>query len=160
MVTRQPHLSNLSQHSAVSRIVAGLLLVFVIYGTTVEAAHRHGRLFGSEQSTSASLSSDDTGKSAADSFLSCSECLICQLHSIFRLRWLPLTIPITSRNRVALFPRSGQIPSKASRPRRVQVEHLLLPLSFCDCFCKRRSKRFVDETRRVASFANRQTQVS
>lgn len=75
--------SPFSRHCAVSRVVAGLLLVFVIYGTTIEAAHRHGRIFGSEQSTLASLASDDATKGVAGSSLSCAECLICQLHQHF-----------------------------------------------------------------------------
>jgi hypothetical protein len=57
------------------------LVVFILYGTTAEAAHRHGRilpdrgaasLVGSEQTTS-----PVSGKTG------CSDCLICQLHQNF-----------------------------------------------------------------------------
>ena len=82
MLARKHQQNSLSRHSAVSRIVAGLLLVFVIYGTTIEAAHRHGRIFGSEQTNLASVSSDTT-RGVAGSSLSCAECLICQLHQHF-----------------------------------------------------------------------------
>src|SRR5687767_16029960 len=81
MLARKHQQNTLSRHSAVSRTVAGLLLVFVIYGTTIEAAHRHGRIFGSEQSKSASFSPDNATKGVAGSSLSCAECLICQLRS-------------------------------------------------------------------------------
>lgn len=83
MLARKHQQNSLSRHSAVSRIVAGLLLVFVIYGTTIEAAHRHGRIFGSEQFNSGSVSSDNTTRGVAGSSLSCAECLICQLHQHF-----------------------------------------------------------------------------
>ena len=83
MVARRPHQKRLSQHSILSRLVAGLLLVFVIYGTTIEAAHRHGRIFNSELSKSTSITSDDDTQGGAGSSRSCAECLICQLHQHF-----------------------------------------------------------------------------
>src|SRR5687768_2141605 len=83
MLARKHQQNTLSRHSAVSRTVAGLLLVFVIYGTTIEAAHRHGRIFGSEQSKSAFVSPDNATKGVAGGSLSCAECLICQLHQHF-----------------------------------------------------------------------------
>jgi hypothetical protein len=73
----------LSQHSAVARVVAGLLLVFVLYGTTIEAAHRHGRVFKSDQTQATSVSAKENAKGSASSFKSCAECLICQLHQNF-----------------------------------------------------------------------------
>jgi len=78
----KPHLKDLGRHAAVSRVLSGLLLVFVIYGTTIEAAHRHGRILNSHSTaTAASTNTDDgsVGKSAS----SCTECLICQLHQHF-----------------------------------------------------------------------------
>src|SRR4026208_2562082 len=83
MVARRLHRTRLSQHSAVARVVAGLLLVFVLYGTTIEAAHRHGRVFKSDQTQSTSVSANESAKGSAGSFKSCAECLICQLHQNF-----------------------------------------------------------------------------
>ena len=80
------------------RLIAGLLLVFVIYGTTIEAAHRHGRILKSEQSSSTSVSSHGGTQGVPGSLRSCGECLICQLHQHFsaslitvRLKDSPLT---------------------------------------------------------------------
>lgn len=70
-------------HSANLKRGLGLLLVvFILYGTTVEAAHRHGRLLSAPSSATALTDSEQTstplaGKSA------CSDCLICQLHQNF-----------------------------------------------------------------------------
>ena len=66
-----------------SRMVAGLLLAFVIYGTTIEAAHRHGRILGTQQSSATSISDKGTSKNIGGNFRSCAECLICQLHQHF-----------------------------------------------------------------------------
>jgi hypothetical protein len=57
--------------------------VFVLYGTTIEAAHRHGRIFASEPSNSASISTYDVTNGVTGGSLSCAECLICQLHQHF-----------------------------------------------------------------------------
>jgi hypothetical protein len=73
----------MKRQSTISRAVAGLLLVFVIYGTTIEAAHRHGRIFGAEQSQTHSLSTNETAGDNSSTFLSCAECLICQLQQHF-----------------------------------------------------------------------------
>jgi hypothetical protein len=73
----------MKRQSTISRAVAGLLLVFVIYGTTIEAAHRHGRIFGAEQSQTHSLSTSETAGENSSTFLSCAECLICQLQQHF-----------------------------------------------------------------------------
>ena len=83
MAARRSHQKRLTRHSILSRLVAGLLLVFVIYGTTIEAAHRHGRIFNSELSKSTSITSDDDTQGLAGSSRSCAECLICQLHQHF-----------------------------------------------------------------------------
>jgi len=83
MVARTPEQNRLTQYSIRSRLIAGLLLVFVIYGTTIEAAHRHGRIFKSEQSQSTSVSADNETQGVGGSSRSCAECLICQLHQHF-----------------------------------------------------------------------------
>ncbi|HET6973168.1 MAG TPA: hypothetical protein VFH96_04045 [Pyrinomonadaceae bacterium] len=62
----------------------GLLLVlFIFYGTTVEAAHRHG--VAAPQSNSAtSVTNPNSGASSTfGTRPGCSDCLICQLHQNF-----------------------------------------------------------------------------
>ncbi|HJT68337.1 MAG TPA: hypothetical protein VJ749_17905 [Pyrinomonadaceae bacterium] len=68
--------------AAFTRWLSLLLVVFILYGTTVEAAHRHGRTLPSTTSIathfdnqqSQNLSTNKTG---------CNDCLICQLHQNF-----------------------------------------------------------------------------
>jgi hypothetical protein len=71
-------------HTGLARALASLLLVFMLYGTTVEAAHRHGRLLNpAERNASASLSGSNHETQTAGATLDCSDCLICQLHQNF-----------------------------------------------------------------------------
>jgi hypothetical protein len=78
----KPHLNDLGRHTAVSRVLSALLLVFVIYGTTIEAAHRHGRILNSHSTATAASTNSDNG-SVGKGASSCAECLICQLHQHF-----------------------------------------------------------------------------
>lgn len=83
-VTRRRHLTSLSPRTSLVRALSLLLLVFILYGTTIEAAHRHGRLLkrdGSEQSLTVSHPSIPTN--VAGGQFGCSECLICQLQKTF-----------------------------------------------------------------------------
>lgn len=65
-----------------SRWLGLLLIAFIFYGTTIEAAHRHGRVL-SETSDVASLTNPDESGNLASSQSGCSDCLICQLHQNF-----------------------------------------------------------------------------
>jgi hypothetical protein len=58
-----------------------LLVVFILYGTTVEAAHRHGRVLSNHQA--AAQVESDQPNSPFSSKTGCSDCLICQLHQHF-----------------------------------------------------------------------------
>ena len=70
-------------HSATLKRWLGLLLVvFILYGTTIEAAHRHGRILPAG-SSAASLAESQHTTTPAGSKTSCSDCLICQLHQNF-----------------------------------------------------------------------------
>ena len=68
--------------SALRRRIGLLLLVFIIYGTTVEAAHRHGRVRSADSGTTTLLESEHTS-TPVNSTNGCSDCLICQLHQNF-----------------------------------------------------------------------------
>src|ERR1043166_1951197 len=69
-------------NAAFSRCLGLLLVLFVFYGTTIEAAHRHGRITSvSANATSAVESDSGSGLSTTKS--GCNDCLICQLHQNF-----------------------------------------------------------------------------
>ena len=60
-----------------------LLVIFIFYGTTVEAAHRHG-LATPQSNSGASLTNPNAGNTGTSSAKpGCSDCLICQLHQNF-----------------------------------------------------------------------------
>ena len=65
-----------------SRWLGLLLIAFVFYGTTIEAAHRHSRVL-SETSDVASLTQSDGSGNLSGTQTGCSDCLICQLHQHF-----------------------------------------------------------------------------
>lgn len=70
-----------NQSTALTRWIGLLLAVFILYGTTVEAAHRHGRVLPSSGATS--LVDSDQTDSPLTGKTGCSDCLICQLHQNF-----------------------------------------------------------------------------
>ena len=63
------------------RWIGFALVVFILYGTTVEAAHRHGRILPT--SGADSVANSEHTSSPASSKTSCGDCLICQLHQNF-----------------------------------------------------------------------------
>jgi hypothetical protein len=82
-----------------SRWLGLLLIAFIFYGTTVEAAHRHGRVRADNSDLSAVTHSQDSG-TPAGAQSGCSDCLICQLHQnfsttliAFRLNDPPARVP-------------------------------------------------------------------
>ena len=64
------------------RSLALLVLAFIFYGTTVEAAHRHGRVLAAP-SSAASLDNSEHTSTPLSGNSGCSDCLICQLHQNF-----------------------------------------------------------------------------
>ena len=82
----------IQNHSATLKRSLGLLLVVLIfYGTTVEAAHRHGRVLLSG-STATSLADTQHTSAPAGSKVGCSDCLICQLHQHFNTTLLAFRV--------------------------------------------------------------------
>jgi hypothetical protein len=71
-----------NQSSGVSRALTLVLVVFILYGTTVEAAHRHGRFLPSGSNATTVVDPGLT-KNLAGGPIGCSDCLICQLHQNF-----------------------------------------------------------------------------
>lgn len=78
-VTRMPHFS-LGRHASFSRALSLLLLVFVLYGTTVAAAHRHGRILDAESGSATSVSQPNNSSTLNGGQLGCNECALCQFH--------------------------------------------------------------------------------
>lgn len=70
------------QSATFSRWLGVLLVVFILYGTTVEAAHWHGRVLPAHASSAAQFDSEQS-QTLSTSKTGCSDCLICQLHQGF-----------------------------------------------------------------------------
>jgi hypothetical protein len=65
-------------------VLSLLLLGFIVYGTTVEAAHTHGNLSEAKKAVAISSFSDPAKETKTNGPLSgCGECLICRLHQNF-----------------------------------------------------------------------------
>jgi subtilisin family serine protease len=64
-------------------VLSLLLLGFIVYGTTVEAAHTHGRLTANSAAGASNFSGPATDVKETTTLLGCGECLICQLHQNF-----------------------------------------------------------------------------
>jgi hypothetical protein len=80
-----------NQGATFSRWLNLLLVVFIIYGTTVEAAHRHGRIVAAETGASAQLDSEHS-KNLGTAKAGCTDCLICQLHQNFTTTLIALRL--------------------------------------------------------------------
>jgi hypothetical protein len=72
---------SIQNHGAPLKRGIGLLLVlFILYGTTVEAAHRHG-LAPTQSNSATSVTNPNSGASSTSTAKpGCSDCLLCQLH--------------------------------------------------------------------------------
>jgi hypothetical protein len=83
-VTRERSSSSVRQPRAFARVLSFLLLGFIVYGTTVEAAHKHDNLVEPANSArGASVADPATGNEVISKIASGGECLICQLHQHF-----------------------------------------------------------------------------
>jgi hypothetical protein len=71
-------ISPLKLRGAFSRGLGLLLIAFIFYGTTVDAAHRHGRVLP-QGGDVASVSHSEQTENPAGSSTGCNDCLICQL---------------------------------------------------------------------------------
>src|SRR6266542_559373 len=83
-VTRDGNSKLIKKSGLFSRALSLLLLGFIVYGTTIEAAHTHGSLTAANNAITSSSFSDPASESNANNtLLSCSDCLIYQLHQNF-----------------------------------------------------------------------------
>jgi DUF2946 family protein len=74
-----------------TRWLSLLLVVFILYGTTVEAAHRHGRVLPSTSSAATQVDNQQT-KNLSGNKSGCNDCLICQLHQNFTTTLIALRL--------------------------------------------------------------------
>jgi hypothetical protein len=82
----------LSNRSAkFSRWISLLLVVFILYGTTVEAAHRHSRILPASVDAASHVDNQQT-KNLYGSKTGCGDCLICQLHQNFTTTLITLRL--------------------------------------------------------------------
>jgi Protein of unknown function (DUF2946) len=101
-----------------------LLVVFILYGTTVEAAHRHGKVSPSSNHATCVGADPVSSSSNTNAKPGCNDCLICQLHQnfsatliSFKLNTEPLRRLAPSRSSVPVLissithtPQSGRAP--------------------------------------------------
>lgn len=80
-----------NQGATFSRWLNLLLVVFILYGTTVEAAHRHGRILPSHAHATARLDTEHN-KNLGNAKSGCNDCLICQLHQNFTTTLIALRL--------------------------------------------------------------------
>jgi hypothetical protein len=80
-----------NQGATFSRWLNLLLVVFILYGTTVEAAHRHGRILPSANSATAQLDTEHN-QNLGSTKTGCNDCLICQLHQNFNTTLIALRL--------------------------------------------------------------------
>ncbi|HEX5602788.1 MAG TPA: hypothetical protein VFX63_09570 [Pyrinomonadaceae bacterium] len=119
----------IQNHGAALKRGLGLLLVlFIFYGTTVEAAHRHG-IAAPQSNSAASVTNPNSGASGTFSARpGCSDCLICQLHQNFsatlisvklntaplaRVTYAPTFDPVSIRS-ITHSSQSGRAPPQAN----------------------------------------------
>jgi len=74
---------NFTRRSTFSRVLSLLLLILIVYGTTVEAAHRHGGQAPGKQFSGVTLSASGAARAPGVNLFGCGDCLICQLHQNF-----------------------------------------------------------------------------
>src|SRR5262249_53220876 len=116
-----------NQRANLKRGLSLLLLIFIVYGTTVEAAHRHGRV---TPATHNAVAFEQTGSTGTNTTTKpgCSDCLICQLHQNFsatlisvepvarplvRQTYTPQSDPV-SISSTTHSPQSGRAPPQAN----------------------------------------------
>src|SRR5882724_1116056 len=84
MLTSTLTANGFTKRSRFSRALSLLLLVLIVWGTTVEAAHRHGSVSLTNQTVgTTSLSDPGTARIPKLNLAGCGDCLICQLHQNF-----------------------------------------------------------------------------
>ncbi len=79
------------RNAGFSRWLGLLLIALIFYGTTVEAAHRHGGVLP-EKSDVSSVAHSEQSANPTSSKSGCADCLICQLHQNFSTTLIALRL--------------------------------------------------------------------
>ena len=79
-VTSMTTQAEIRRSSPLVRVLAFLLLAFVIHTSTLDVAHRHGNLSPATASGTAALGDANSDHSTDGGVRSTGQCLICQLH--------------------------------------------------------------------------------
>lgn len=69
-------------HPVFARVLSLFLLGFIVYGTSVEAAHKHGQALDFPDPNQATALADASDESGPE-LIGCRDCLICQLQQNF-----------------------------------------------------------------------------
>jgi hypothetical protein len=83
--------SSINNQSAATRAIGLLMLLFIVYGTTIEAVHRHGGPL-KPTSDAASITEPGNAETAYGNKTGCNDCLICQLHQNFSASLIALRL--------------------------------------------------------------------
>ena len=88
-----------------TRWVSLFLVLFILYGTTVEAAHRHGQVLPPRTSAASHVDNEPT-QNLSTNKTGCNDCLICQLHQNFSTTAIALRLkhdaPIRAPQRIVI----------------------------------------------------------
>ena len=118
---------NQNRAATLKRWLGLLLVLFIFYGTTVEAAHWHGKT-PVASNHGAALADPDANGGIFNAKPGCNDCLICQLHQnfsaaliSFKLNAQPLirrthaisSTPVLSSS-ISHSPQSGRAPPQAN----------------------------------------------
>ena len=129
-MTRKRHSTNLFRRTSLARVLSSLLLVLIVYGTTIEAAHRHGRVLKTEAcEQSHSVSSPGVPTNQASGQFNCSECLICQLQKTFRKHCTVRAVSSPPRARLELIHCGVAFQSETNAPQKGRGLRYLLIIS-------------------------------
>jgi len=102
------------QRTAISRALSSVLVVFILFGTTIEAAHRHGRVLGQAPPTSSQVAPHKPDGSL-NTNTSCTDCLICQLHQQFTATLIPVRPHAVTLNTSVLSIRTDRVPVESHK---------------------------------------------
>lgn len=81
-VASKRHARLLWSHPVFARVLSLFLLGFIVYGTSVEAAHKHGQALNFAEPNQATALAGPSNESGPE-LIGCSDCLICQLQQNF-----------------------------------------------------------------------------
>ena len=95
---KRHRIPSFGQHPIFSRVLSLLLLGFVVYGTTIAAAHRHGTVLDTDSGRTSAVSQPSGTSTLNGGQFGCNECVLCQLHQYSSTALIPIRTGITQLN--------------------------------------------------------------